>query len=138
MNQAPGRVYLVEAGCGAADLITVRGLSVLRACDVVVYDDLIAPELPDAAPPQAERIYMGKRSGRHAASQQEICRLLIEKARAGKTVVRLKGAPPLCLAGVARRRRPFSKRILPGKLSRASRRPLPSRPKRAFRSRTGA
>lgn len=94
MSQAPGRVYLVGAGCGAADLITVRGLAALRGCDVVVYDDLIAPELPNAAPPQAERIYMGKRSGRHAAAQQEICRVLIEQARAGKTVVRLKGGDP--------------------------------------------
>lgn len=94
MSAAPGTVYLVGAGCGEADLITVRGLRLLKRCDVVVYDDLIAPDLPDAAPPEAERVYMGKREGRHSASQEEICALLIQRARSGKTVVRLKGGDP--------------------------------------------
>lgn len=94
MSQQLGCVYLVGAGCGEADLITVRGLSLLRACDVVVYDDLIAGELLDAVPETAEKIYMGKRSGRHSAAQEEICTVLIAKAREGKTVVRLKGGDP--------------------------------------------
>lgn len=94
MNQQPGYVYLVGAGCGQADLITVRGLALLRSCEVVVYDDLIAQELLDAVPENTEKIYMGKRSGRHSAPQSEICALLIEKARQGKTVVRLKGGDP--------------------------------------------
>lgn len=94
MNAKPGTVYLVGAGCGDADLITVRGLTLLQSCDVLVYDDLIAPELPDAAPAGAERICMGKREGRHSAPQEEICALLIEKARAGLAVVRLKGGDP--------------------------------------------
>lgn len=94
MKTETGQVYLVGAGCGEADLITLRGLRLLQECDVVVYDDLIAEELLDAAPPAAERLYVGKRSGRHSASQQEICALLIEKAREGKTVVRLKGGDP--------------------------------------------
>lgn len=89
-----GCVYLVGAGCGAADLITVRGLRLLRACDVVVYDDLIAPALLEEVPPVAERHYMGKRLGAHSASQAKICELLIAKAQAGKTVVRLKGGDP--------------------------------------------
>lgn len=89
-----GRVYLVGAGCGAADLITVRGLHLLRACDVAVYDDLIDLALLDELPAGAEAIYMGKRRGYHSAPQAEITSLLIDKAREGKTVVRLKGGDP--------------------------------------------
>ena len=56
MSQSTGCVYLIGAGCGQADLITLRGLELLRQCDAVVYDDLIADELLQAAPPQARRI----------------------------------------------------------------------------------
>jgi len=89
-----GRVYLVGAGCGGAGLITLRGLSLLQSCSAVVYDDLLDPSLLDAVPETAERIYMGKRSGKHSASQEEIHRRLIELAQQGKTVVRLKGGDP--------------------------------------------
>ena len=89
-----GHVYLVGAGCGPMDLITLRGLRLLQSCDVVVYDDLIDPELLSAIPPQAEQLYVGKRRGRHSAHQEEISRLLVKKARAGKQVVRLKGGDP--------------------------------------------
>lgn len=89
-----GTVYLVGAGCGQADLITVRGLRLLQNCDVVVYDDLIAPELLDEVPANADLVHMGKREGRHSASQEEICVELVELALAGKTVVRLKGGDP--------------------------------------------
>lgn len=89
-----GRVCLVGAGCGPMDLITLRGLRLLQRCDTVVYDDLIDPELLCAAPPGAERIYVGKRRGKHSASQEEISRLLAEKARDGRQVVRLKGGDP--------------------------------------------
>lgn len=89
-----GHVYLVGAGCGPMDLITLRGLRLLRNCDVVIYDDLIDPALLSAAPTQAERLYVGKRRGRHSASQEEISLLLVKKAREGKQVVRLKGGDP--------------------------------------------
>ena len=89
-----GKVWLVGAGCGAADLITVRGAEVLKRCEVLVYDDLIAPELLELAPSNAEKIYMGKRSGAHSAPQSEITACLIEKAAEGKRVVRLKGGDP--------------------------------------------
>lgn len=89
-----GTVYLVGAGCGIADLITVRGLRLLQNCGAVVYDDLIAQELLDQVPADAECIYMGKREGRHSASQEAICARLVELSRAGKTVVRLKGGDP--------------------------------------------
>lgn len=89
-----GKVYLVGAGCGAADLITVRGLRLLERCGAVVYDDLLSMELLDAAPESAERIYVGKRRGRHSIAQEDVSALLIAKAREGKTVVRLKGGDP--------------------------------------------
>ncbi len=89
-----GTVYLVGAGCGGADLITVRGQRLLSACDAVVYDDLIDPALLRLVPPHAELVYMGKRSGRHSAPQEEISAVLIQKAREGKRVVRLKGGDP--------------------------------------------
>lgn len=89
-----GKVYLVGAGCGEADLITLRGLRLLRGCDAVIYDDLIDRELLREVPPHAQVIYMGKRRGKHSASQEEICAKLIQCAREGKTVVRLKGGDP--------------------------------------------
>ena len=89
-----GKVYLVGAGCGAADLITVRGLRLLENCGAVVYDGLLDPGLLDSAPESAQRIYVGKRRGRHSMAQADINALLIAKAREGKTVVRLKGGDP--------------------------------------------
>lgn len=89
-----GKVWLVGAGCGAADLITVRGLTLLQQCDAVVYDDLIAEDLLTVVPSRAEQIYVGKRSGKHAMLQTEICALLVDLARSGKNVVRLKGGDP--------------------------------------------
>ena len=89
-----GRVYLAGAGCGGPEPLTLRAAELLRACSCVVYDDLIDPAILDLAPPEAERVYMGKRSGRHSAPQAEINALLIEKARAGDVVVRLKGGDP--------------------------------------------
>lgn len=89
-----GCVYLVGAGCGRADLITLLGKDRLERCDAVVYDDLIDPAILDLAPAGAERIYMGKRSGRHSAPQSEISAKLVELVGQGKTVVRLKGGDP--------------------------------------------
>ncbi len=94
MGAKKGKVYIVGAGPGHPDLITVRGLRVLRRADVVVYDRLIPVELLDEAPLQAEKIYVGKAAGRHALSQEEINKLLLEKALEGKIVVRLKGGDP--------------------------------------------
>ena len=94
----PGVVYLIGAGPGAADLITVRGLRYLRQADVVIYDRLVSEALVAEAPPHAERIYVGKAPGRHTCSQAEIHALMIDRARAGKAVVRLKGGDP-CVFG---------------------------------------
>lgn len=94
MDLPLGRVDLVGAGCGKADLITVRGLKLLQQCQAVVYDDLIDQALLDAAPESAQRIYMGKRRGVHAASQDQICQTMVNLARQGLRVVRLKGGDP--------------------------------------------
>jgi uroporphyrin-III C-methyltransferase len=87
-------VYIVGGGPGDAGLITVKGLDCLRRADVVLYDRLIAQELLNEVPAHTELIDVGKEPKRHRRSQDEINALLIEKAREGKTVVRLKGGDP--------------------------------------------
>lgn len=89
-----GIVYLVGAGPGDAGLMTLRGAELLGRADVVVYDALVNRDLLRLAPPGAELIYAGKRSGIHVIPQDELNRLLVDKARGGKTVVRLKGGDP--------------------------------------------
>src|SRR5512147_68553 len=89
-----GIVYIVGGGPGDPGLITVKGLACLRRADVVLYDRLIASELLNEVPAYAELIDVGKEPKHHRRSQQEINVLLIEKAREGKIVVRLKGGDP--------------------------------------------
>ena len=89
-----GKVCLIGAGCGTADLITLRGKELLAACEVVLYDDLIDERLLQFVPEDAEKIYIGKRGGRHSTSQEHIHALLTEKAAEGKLVARLKGGDP--------------------------------------------
>ncbi len=88
------KVYLVGAGPGDPELITVKGRRILQQADAVLYDHLANPALLDLAPPHAERLYVGKKKSAHAFSQEEICGLLIERARRGLCVVRLKGGDP--------------------------------------------
>jgi uroporphyrin-III C-methyltransferase len=89
-----GIVYLVGAGPGDPKLITVRGADALALADVVVFDRLASPALLDLAPAAAERIYVGKEPGRSAMPQEAISELLVSRALAGGTVVRLKGGDP--------------------------------------------
>ena len=89
-----GRVFLVGAGPGDPELITLKGVAALGSAGCVFYDYLIPTQLLDHAP-QAEKIYAGKRKGSHAMPQEELNRLIRQKATAGKTVVRLKGGDPL-------------------------------------------
>lgn len=89
-----GIVYLVGAGPGDPDLITVAGLKCLRRAEVVVYDRLVNKVLLAEAPMSAERIYVGKGPGCHSLSQDAINDLLIARAKAGQVVVRLKGGDP--------------------------------------------
>ncbi|MCW5981758.1 MAG: uroporphyrinogen-III C-methyltransferase [Bryobacteraceae bacterium] len=88
------KVYLVGAGPGDPDLITWKGRRILQEADAVLYDNLASSSLLELAPRGAERVYVGKKKTRHAYSQDEICRMLIERARAGQNVVRLKGGDP--------------------------------------------
>ena len=89
-----GIVYLVGAGPGDPELITVRGLKCCSRAEVVVYDRLANPALLEHAAAGAERIDVGKEADRHTLPQAEINRLLVERGPAGKTVVRLKGGDP--------------------------------------------
>src|SRR5271157_3570185 len=89
-----GMVYLVGAGPGDAGLLTLRGAELLGRADVVVYDGLVNSDLLQRAPKSAEIIYGAKRAKEQAISQSQLNALLIAKARAGKTVVRLKGGDP--------------------------------------------
>lgn len=89
-----GICYLVGAGPGDPGLLTLRGKECLEQAEVVVYDYLANPELLQFAPPEAERIYAGKKSGTHTLTQEEIAALLVEKTRKGSFVVRLKGGDP--------------------------------------------
>jgi uroporphyrin-III C-methyltransferase/precorrin-2 dehydrogenase/sirohydrochlorin ferrochelatase len=112
-GRALGVVYLVGAGPGDPGLITTKGLELLRSADVVVYDRLVPAALVAEAPPSAERVFVGKYPHGAGAGQPDINALLVDRARQGRTVVRLKGGDPfvfgrgaeereaLCAAGVA-------------------------------------
>jgi uroporphyrinogen III methyltransferase / synthase len=90
----PGMIYLVGAGPGDPGLITLKGMECLQRAQVVIYDYLASEQLLAHAPDDAELIYAGKIGGRHNQDQEEINRLLVEKGREGKIVVRLKGGDP--------------------------------------------
>ncbi len=94
MTKKKGIVYLVGAGPGDAGLLTMRGAELIGRAEVLVYDALVNPDFLRLAPVGAEIIYGGKRSREHAIPQGELNQLLVEKAQAGKTVVRLKGGDP--------------------------------------------
>ena len=89
-----GKVWLVGAGPGDPGLITVRGLRCIAEADVILYDRLIGPELLEHAGPDCQIIYAGKKAGQHALPQEEINRILAEKALEGCKVCRLKGGDP--------------------------------------------
>ena len=91
---APGRVWLVGAGPGDPELLTVKALRVLQAADVVVHDGLVSGAIIDLIPSTAKRISVAKRKSRHAYAQDEINRMLVAFALEGLNVVRLKGGDP--------------------------------------------
>ena len=93
-RDTPGTVYLVGAGPGDPELLTVRGHNLLRAADVVVHDALVNRALLELAPPEAPRYDVGRRAGEKLLPLEEVSRMLVELARHHRTVVRLKGGDP--------------------------------------------
>ncbi len=93
-TEKKGRVDLVGAGPGSLGLVTLRARQLIEQAEVLVYDYLCNPEMLQWAPPAAERIYAGKSASAHTLTQDEINALLVDRARAGKRVVRLKGGDP--------------------------------------------
>ncbi|MDQ2679672.1 MAG: uroporphyrinogen-III C-methyltransferase [Candidatus Eremiobacteraeota bacterium] len=93
-NNTSGKVFLVGAGPGDPGLLTLKAAAALRGADVLLYDYLASDAIVSLASPDCEKIYVGKRAGQHTLAQDQIESLMIEKARAGKRVVRLKGGDP--------------------------------------------
>jgi len=89
-----GQVFLVGTGPGDPDLLTVKALRLIREAEVVLYDNLVSAEILALIPASAERIYVGKRRSDHAMRQEAINALLVERAREGRRVVRLKAGDP--------------------------------------------
>lgn len=94
-QDATGKVYLIGAGPGDPDLLTIKAARVLQQCDVILYDRLVTPEILTLANPAAELIYVGKHEGEQDCVQNRIFDLLLQHARQGKTIGRLKGGDPL-------------------------------------------
>ncbi|GGI70614.1 uroporphyrinogen-III C-methyltransferase [Shewanella gelidii] len=93
-GQQLGKVWLIGAGPGDVDLLTVKAWRVLQTADVVLYDALVSDDILNLIPHQAEKIAVGKRAGKHSAAQDEINQLLVTKAFTKQRVVRLKGGDP--------------------------------------------
>jgi uroporphyrin-III C-methyltransferase len=93
-RRLPGKVTLVGAGPGAADLLTLRAARALQQAEVVLYDHLVSRDVLDLVPADAELVYVGKASGSHSLPQAQIIELMLQRARSGRPLVRLKGGDP--------------------------------------------
>ena len=106
MSARAGIVYLVGAGPGDPGLMTVRARELIASADVILHDRLIGPGTLAGARDDAELVYVGKRPGDSAMPQEEIEALMVERAREGRSVVRLKGGDPFVFGRGGERRRP--------------------------------
>ncbi|MDU0112426.1 uroporphyrinogen-III C-methyltransferase [Psychrosphaera aquimarina] len=93
-NNTVGQVFLVGSGPGDAELLTLKAYRLLQSADVVMYDWLVSPDIVNMIPKHVEKVFVGKKCGRHSMTQDEICQLLSRRALAGQDVVRLKGGDP--------------------------------------------
>jgi siroheme synthase len=93
-SSQPGWVYLVGAGPGDPELLTLKAARLIGEADVLVYDNLVSQEVLALARPNAELMYAGKERGNHSLPQEQINELLVRLAKTGKRVVRLKGGDP--------------------------------------------
>ena len=93
-HKETGKVWLAGAGPGDAGLLTCKAKKVLESADVVVYDHLVGRDILARIRPDQKAVNVGKISGHHPIPQEEICQILVEEARQGKKVVRLKGGDP--------------------------------------------
>lgn len=93
-NHLKGKVWLVGAGPGDVELLTLKAYRILQMADVVLYDALISHDILSLLPENAEKIAVGKRAGKHSVPQNDINQLLVKKAQTNKNVVRLKGGDP--------------------------------------------
>ena len=94
MKSETARVFLVGAGPGEPDLLTLRARDILARADCVLYDSLLNPAILEYAPSHCERIHVGKRLGQHSMPQDAIHTLILKHAQQGQTIVRLKGGDP--------------------------------------------
>ncbi|KAL3516564.1 hypothetical protein ACH5RR_023466 [Cinchona calisaya] len=94
-KRGPGNVFLVGTGPGDPELLTLKALRVIQSADLLLYDRLVSNEVLDLVGPDARLLYVGKTAGYHSRTQEEIHELLLSFAKAGATVVRLKGGDPL-------------------------------------------
>ena len=118
-TRAKAKVYLVGAGPGDPELLTLKALRLLREADVVVYDRLVSPSILELIPAGTRRVFVGKESGCHPVPQSAINNLLVQLARARDTIVRLKGGDPVifgrgCEEGEHLRRHGIGFEIVPG------------------------
>ncbi|WP_339723265.1 uroporphyrinogen-III C-methyltransferase [uncultured Paraglaciecola sp.] len=96
-----GQVYLIGAGPGDAELLTLKAHRLIQQADVVMYDWLVNPDIIAMIPRHVERVFVGKKCGQHSMQQADICELMVEVASSGKNIVRLKGGDPAIFARAA-------------------------------------